>query len=90
MREMSEGRGSMSAMNSLHHGGRTPTTSASAIEQLQSLIKQKEGELANAQVQLLAYVSSYSSLGTHFRLQLRPGIKTITRVHNNYLLFNAA
>ena len=61
----------MSAMNSLHHGGRTRTTSASAIEQLQSLIKQKEGELVNAQVQLLAYASSYSSLGTHFSKYLK-------------------
>ena len=59
VREMSEGggggggggRGSVSAMDSLHHS-RTHPTSASAIEQLQSLLKQKEGELANAQVMM--------------------------------------
>lgn len=55
VREMSEegggggGRGSVSAMDSLHHN-RAHATSATAIEQLQSLLKQKEGELANAQV----------------------------------------
>lgn len=52
VREMSEegrgGRGSVSAMDNLH--SRAHGTSASAIEQLRSLLKQKEGELANAQV----------------------------------------
>ena len=59
VREMSEGgggggRGSVSAMDSLHHS-RSHPTSASAIEQLQSLLKQKEGELANAQVNNTQY-----------------------------------
>ena len=49
------GRGSVSAMDSLHHS-RSHPMSASAIEQLQSLLKQKEGELANAQVNNMQYV----------------------------------
>ena len=49
MREMREGGGSVSAMDSLHHS-KVHSTSAAVIEQLQSLLKQKEGELANAQV----------------------------------------
>lgn len=42
--------GSVSDSGTSFYHGRTPPTSASAIEQLQSLLKQKEGELANAQV----------------------------------------
>ena len=44
------GGGSMSTMDVSFYHGRAHPTSASAIEQLQSLLKQKEGELANAQV----------------------------------------
>ena len=52
VRQMSEdavGTAVSDSSTSLYHS-RTPPTSASAIEQLQSLLKQKEGELANAQV----------------------------------------
>ena len=41
-------------MDAVHHS-RTHPTSASAMEQLQSLLKQKEGELANAQVYTYTY-----------------------------------
>ena len=54
--EMNEGggvRGSVSTMDVSFYHGRAHPTSASAIEQLQSLLKQKEGELANAQVQYI-------------------------------------
>lgn len=64
VREMSEGGGmggSVLTMDSLHHS-KTPTTSASAIERLQSLLKQKEGELANAQV---LYFSMHTSEEHH-------------------------
>ena len=44
------GGGSMSTIDGSVFHGRAHPTSASAIEQLQSLLKQREGELANAQV----------------------------------------
>ena len=37
------------------HGSRGVASSASLIEQLQSLLKQKEGELANSQVHTFTY-----------------------------------
>ena len=49
MSEDAVGTAVSDSSTSLYHS-RTPPTSASAIEQLQSLLKQKEGELANAQV----------------------------------------
>ena len=47
---MSESGGSVSELSI--HGGRMASASASVIERLQSLLKQKEGELTNAQVSL--------------------------------------
>jgi chromosome segregation ATPase len=47
--EDARGGGSVSDSGTGFYHGRIPPTSASAMEQLQSLLKQKEGELANAQ-----------------------------------------
>ena len=52
MQQLSEdaGGGTVSESGTSLYHGKTPRTTASAIEQLQSLLKQKEGELSNAQV----------------------------------------
>ena len=63
VREMSEGGGRRGSVSTADHS-RTHPTSASAMEQLQSLLKQKEGELANVQVYIQVMLCLWSSINS--------------------------